>query len=532
MVGGETHDWLREQRRKKWRTRRVVFLEGRGSPDAQPDEEEKARFDRLVGNLPEFTYPSGAAFFGACTHQFKDPVVIHVDVPSQLVLGCGRSRCPFAVRAVLDKSKTCLRMDDFCGWQWTHHEHDRSEYLSPSQLPQTFQIDVVLKKEARARRGKLASNTAQGRARKKPPKLRPSLSDSDDVHAPLPAEPEVEASPADAPNEALEEACQQDDGVPQPLDRIIAASAPPPAAKKRRVELDQEEDQQPDSTASFASHLTSLTSFSPSSSLDLSTYLPALHAAGISSESDLHQYAQLLGKDDFLASLADGAREAGVVFPPAARRVLWTALKGKRRAEEWKPARPARRFASSTPSSSSASASSSSAANDAAQAVAEALEARKIDWPTYLSLRKSQRLYGLVASIPTTLIGFSAGATYFATIESDPTDLIFGIEPVYAYGIATVGCVGLGWLAGPTVGSAVWRLTHGKVAKAMEAKDKDFFKHISRWRADPSRQSASNPSPDFYAEKVGSLQQYRTWLRDQNTFRRKATFGGREDGAY
>lgn len=39
--------------------------------------------------------------------------------------------------------------------------------------------------------------------------------------------------------------------------------------------------------------------------------------------------------------------------------------------------------------------------------------AQQLDWPTYLALRKSQRTYGLVASIPTTAIGFTAGAGYF-----------------------------------------------------------------------------------------------------------------------
>ncbi|GAA5956513.1 hypothetical protein JCM21900_000597 [Sporobolomyces salmonicolor] len=156
---------------------------------------------------------------------------------------------------------------------------------------------------------------------------------------------------------------------------------------------------------------------------------------------------------------------------------------------------------------------------------AEQEAAKSLDWPTYLSLRKSQRIYGLVASVPTTLIGFTAGAGYFATIESDPTDLILGLEPVYAYAAATLGCVGLGWLAGPVVGSAFWRLVHRRVAKAVEAKDKDFFAHISRKRADPTRASVSNPPPDYYAEKVGSLTGYRHWLRDQNVFMRKAAFG-------
>ncbi|GAA6051513.1 hypothetical protein JCM3770_000391 [Rhodotorula araucariae] len=163
---------------------------------------------------------------------------------------------------------------------------------------------------------------------------------------------------------------------------------------------------------------------------------------------------------------------------------------------------------------------------------AEVSAASQLDWPTYLALRRSQRLWGLVASIPTTLIGFSAGAGYFATIEADPTNTILGFEPVVIYGAATLGCVGLGWLAGPTVGGALWRLTHRSVANAIEAKDKDFFRHISRWRADPSRQSAANPSPDYYAEKVGSLRQYRTWLRDQAAFKRKAQFGQGSDAVY
>ncbi|GJN88310.1 hypothetical protein Rhopal_001275-T1 [Rhodotorula paludigena] len=163
---------------------------------------------------------------------------------------------------------------------------------------------------------------------------------------------------------------------------------------------------------------------------------------------------------------------------------------------------------------------------------ADVAAARTLDWPSYLALRRSQRLYGLVASVPTTLIGFTAGAGYFATIESDPTNTIMGFEPVIIYGAATLGCVALGWLSGPTIGGALWRLTHRNVAKAMEAKDKDFFRHISRWRADPTRQSAANPSPDYYAEKVGSLRQYRTWLRDQATFRRKAQFGSGDEAVY
>ncbi|GAA5882419.1 hypothetical protein JCM3774_001834 [Rhodotorula dairenensis] len=192
----------------------------------------------------------------------------------------------------------------------------------------------------------------------------------------------------------------------------------------------------------------------------------------------------------------------------------------------------ARRVCSSTAQQPSARPSSFPGRRFASSSSSSGQAHQQLDWPTYLALRRSQRLYGLVASIPTTALGFSAGAGYFATIESDPTDLVFGVEPVYVYAAATLGCVALGWLAGPTVGGAMWRLTHRGVGKAMEAKDKEFFKHVSRWRADPTRQSATNPAPDYYAEKVGSLRQYRSWLRDQNIFRRKAAFGEKNEAVY
>ncbi|GAA5996279.1 hypothetical protein JCM5350_005964 [Sporobolomyces pararoseus] len=170
------------------------------------------------------------------------------------------------------------------------------------------------------------------------------------------------------------------------------------------------------------------------------------------------------------------------------------------------------------------STSSSSSSSSPRLSPTEQTLSKQIDWPTYLSLRKSQRLYGLIASVPTTLIGFFGGASYFATIESDPTELILGLQPVYIYGIATIGCIGLGWLAGPILGSTVWKTVHRKNVKAIEAKDKDFFAHVIKNRADASRNSVANPIPDYYAEKVGSLKDYRSWLRSQNTFMRKTSF--------
>jgi len=56
----------------------------------------------------------------------------------------------------------------------------------------------------------------------------------------------------------------------------------------------------------------------------------------------------------------------------------------------------------------------------------------------------------------------------------------------------------------------------------IEARDREFHQHIVRNRVDPAAQTATNPVPDFYGEKIGSLHQYRQWLRDQSRYRRKA----------
>lgn len=72
------------------------------------------------------------------------------------------------------------------------------------------------------------------------------------------------------------------------------------------------------------------------------------------------------------------------------------------------------------------------------------------------------------------------------------------IDPMYIYGFATLGCAGAGYLIGPIIGSQCWRITHRRMMKLIEARDREFHKHIVKHRVDPSAQSATNPVPDFY----------------------------------
>lgn len=105
------------------------------------------------------------------------------------------------------------------------------------------------------------------------------------------------------------------------------------------------------------------------------------------------------------------------------------------------------------------------------------------------------------------------------------------MERARRYAAATFACVGLGWLAGPLVGNQIWRLTHRKVLGSMEARDRgalrsvrsmekeaderaEFYNHIVKNRVDPSRQSVSNPVPDYYCEKVRSPFELRAETRE------------------
>ncbi|KAF8163634.1 mitochondrial import protein Pam17 [Crassisporium funariophilum] len=145
-----------------------------------------------------------------------------------------------------------------------------------------------------------------------------------------------------------------------------------------------------------------------------------------------------------------------------------------------------------------------------------------LTWPEYLAIRRSKRKWQTALTIPCAILGFAGGFAYFGTLDTDPMKPIFGIDPFFFYGIATVGCVGAGALIGPTIGSMLWRASHRRVVELIDAKDHEFFHRIAKNRVDANLQSPTNPVPDYYGERIGSLHQYRQWLRDQAKYKRKA----------
>ncbi|KAI0203887.1 Pam17-domain-containing protein [Astrocystis sublimbata] len=148
----------------------------------------------------------------------------------------------------------------------------------------------------------------------------------------------------------------------------------------------------------------------------------------------------------------------------------------------------------------------------------------KLDWNSFFQLRKTRRRFQLASSIVTMVVGGTGGALLLVNVNMDWLLSKAPIDPIFALGIITLSFAGLGWLAGPSVGSAIFYSLKSGVKKPMGIKESEFFNRIKKNRVDPSNSSLSgNAVPDFYGEKISSVAGYRQWLKDQRAFNKKRT---------
>ncbi|KAJ7578520.1 mitochondrial import protein Pam17 [Mycena floridula] len=151
--------------------------------------------------------------------------------------------------------------------------------------------------------------------------------------------------------------------------------------------------------------------------------------------------------------------------------------------------------------------------------------ASELTWAEYLNIRRGRRKWQWATTIPCTALGFFGGIAYFGSLDTDPTKPIMGlIDPFLFYGLCTLGCMGGGALVGTSLGLGIWRVMHNRTMNLIDGREREFYRRIAKNRVDASLQSPTSPVPDYYGEKIGSLHQYRQWLRDQNKYRRKVLF--------
>lgn len=180
-----------------------------------------------------------------------------------------------------------------------------------------------------------------------------------------------------------------------------------------------------------------------------------------------------------------------------------------------------RQFSNSTKTFNIASQASTPTSKEAAKKHLQDLKSFK--WDEFLSLRKQERRLNMYVSIGTAGLGALAGWGYISQVELDSSLTLFGFDPLLVASVTLLATGSLGYLAGPVLGSAIFKAKNKSILQLYQEKNSIFLKHIIKNRVDASRQSFSNPVPDFYGEKITSLKQYRQWLRDCNAYRRKSS---------
>ncbi|THY48791.1 Pam17-domain-containing protein [Aureobasidium pullulans] len=146
----------------------------------------------------------------------------------------------------------------------------------------------------------------------------------------------------------------------------------------------------------------------------------------------------------------------------------------------------------------------------------------QLSWDEFLKLRRSRRFINLGSSALSGAASVAIAVPAFAEFEIENIGAqMTGLDPMFVIGGSLMGVGAVGWLLGPFLGTAFFNIWKGSVRKEFARKDKDFYSHIKRFRADPASSSVNNPVPDYYGEKINSVADYRRWLKDQRAFTRK-----------
>ena len=114
-------------------------------------------------------------------------------------------------------------------------------------------------------------------------------------------------------------------------------------------------------------------------------------------------------------------------------------------------------------------ASSSTAPPSTVQAESASQPLQALTWDGYLSLRQKRRYYNIITSSLTAVGTFAGGASFLFSQDIEKmSGFIFGFDPFMAMGLVCIGFGAAGWLIGPFAGGFLFRLTHRRVAGAMD----------------------------------------------------------------
>ncbi|PVI03813.1 mitochondrial import protein Pam17 [Periconia macrospinosa] len=184
--------------------------------------------------------------------------------------------------------------------------------------------------------------------------------------------------------------------------------------------------------------------------------------------------------------------------------------------------RPARAFATIFPSPVQTALRHASSASQTTPPSSAASAPAQLTWNDFLALRRTRRKINVVASGFTSIATLYSGLRVFIEGGYDATlSAMLGIDPLMVTGLSSIAMLAAGWLLGPVFGGAIFNMYHRGIRGEILNKEREFFNRIKSHRVDPTSSSMNNPVPDYYGEKIGSLADYRRWLKDQRAFKLK-----------
>ncbi|KAF2259177.1 mitochondrial import protein Pam17 [Lojkania enalia] len=146
----------------------------------------------------------------------------------------------------------------------------------------------------------------------------------------------------------------------------------------------------------------------------------------------------------------------------------------------------------------------------------------QLTWNRFLELRRTRRRISVLASSVTALATVMSGLRI--SIERNWDSMAaatVGLDPIVVTGLGAIGFLATGWLIGPFFGNSLFNVWYRNIRSEFEAKEREFYNRVKRHRVDPTSSSMANPVPDYYGEKIGSVADYRRWLKDQRAFNLK-----------
>eukprot|EP00043_Microstomoeca_roanoka_P006633 m.64466 g.64466 ORF g.64466 m.64466 type:complete len:212 (-) comp13495_c0_seq1:375-1010(-) len=161
----------------------------------------------------------------------------------------------------------------------------------------------------------------------------------------------------------------------------------------------------------------------------------------------------------------------------------------------------------------------------------QALQARNVDrtllsqlpFNDYIKVRRGLNLRAYAFGVPCFFAGIVGSAFVCATqipnlIPETPEQatLIMGMDPMLFSTLATTASGFASFFIGVSMFKTIWRTIFKKHAAILDARETDFRLRIAR-----HRRGGYEFSHDYYGDKVKTLSDYRSWLRDQKTAERK-----------